>query len=323
MKNQLLNGLICFAAINIFLVLLGYRVLRKRLILIAWPMLPVAIAVIYFVFLHQHPVIKMLAIIATTFTGMKAIAAVQAYKDKPLTLKFKQWVVFSSGWAGMRPQPFETLGAPALPNAWPMIRFGISRIVVGAILILFAHWLVALHMSVTLTHIIVSVILLIGFSLILHFGLLGVSAGMWRLSGVNTYVLFRQPAKAKSLTEFWSKRWNIAFSEMTSVALFRPLKNKTGSAAALMIAFMFSGLLHELALSLPVNTGYGLPMLYFIIQGMLVLFERWMTIRQPKFLNNKLLATAWVLFWVVVPAPLLFHAAFIHEIVWPLAGLKW
>jgi len=204
-----------------------------------------------------------------------------------------------------------------------MIRFGISRIVVGAILILLAHWLVALHLDGILTHIIVSVILLIGFSLILHFGLLGVSAGMWRLSGANTYVLFRQPAKAKSLTEFWSKRWNIAFSEMTSVALFRPLKNKIGGAAALMIAFMFSGLLHELALSLPVNTGYGLPMLYFIIQGSLVLFERWMTIHRPKFLNNKLLATAWVFFWVVAPAPLLFHAAFIHEIVWPLAGLKW
>lgn len=323
MKNPLINCLIYFALINLIVVLLGYLVVRKRAILAAWIILPAAIGIVYFIFQNEHPIIKMLAIIATTFTGMKAIAAAEGYKGKPLTLKFRQWVVFASGWAGMRPQPFETLGAPALPNAWPMIRFGISRIVVGALLILLAHGLVALHLGSVLTHVVVSVILLISFSLILHFGLLGVSAGMWRLSGVNTYVLFRQPAKAKSLTEFWSKRWNIAFSEMTSVALFRPLKNKIGSAAALMIAFMFSGLLHELALSLPVNSGYGLPLIYFIIQGMLVLLERWMTIHQLQFLNNKLLATAWVFFWVIAPAPLLFHAAFIHEIVWPLAGLKW
>jgi len=322
-KNPLINCLIYFALINLIVVLLGYLVVRKRAILAAWIILPAAIGIVYFIFQNEHPIIKMLAIIATTFTGMKAIAAAEGYKGKPLTLKFRQWVVFASGWAGMRPQPFETLGAPALPNAWPMIRFGISRIVVGALLILLAHGLVALHLGSVLTHVVVSVILLISFSLILHFGLLGVSAGMWRLSGVNTYVLFRQPAKAKSLTEFWSKRWNIAFSEMTSVALFRPLKNKIGSAAALMIAFMFSGLLHELALSLPVNSGYGLPLIYFIIQGMLVLLERWMTIHQLQFLNNKLLATAWVFFWVIAPAPLLFHAAFIHEIVWPLAGLKW
>ena len=106
------------------------------------------------------------------------------------------------------------------------------------------------------------------------FWLVSISAGMWRLSGVNTYLLFKQPAKALSLTEFWSKRWNIAFSEMTSVAIFRPLKNKVGSAAALMTAFIFSGLLHEIALSVPVNSGYGLPTLYFIIQGSIVLLEK-------------------------------------------------
>src|SRR5690606_37647104 len=98
-------------------------------------------------------------------------------------------------------------------------------------------------------------------------GLLSISAGMWRLSGVNTDHLFKTPVKAKSLTEFWSKRWNLAFSEMTSVAVFRPLKGKVGNTAALMTAFVFSGLLHELAISVPVNSGYGLPLLYFVIQG--------------------------------------------------------
>jgi len=72
MKNQLVNCLIYFALINLIVVLLGYLVLRKRAILAAWLILPAAIGIVYFIFLHQHPIIKMLAIIATTFAGMKA-----------------------------------------------------------------------------------------------------------------------------------------------------------------------------------------------------------------------------------------------------------
>jgi alginate O-acetyltransferase complex protein AlgI len=190
------------------------------------------------------------------------------------------------------------------------------------LLIALAHKAILLPVSHGLIYILVSAILLVGFSLILHFGLLGISAGMWRLSGVNTYVLFRSPAKALSLTEFWSKRWNIAFSEMTSVAVFRPLKNKTWSTVALMAAFAFSGLLHELALSVPVNNGYGLPLLYFIIQGAMVLVEKALISQKISFLQHQVIARLWTLFWVIVPMPLLFHPHFIKEVVWPFAGLN-
>jgi hypothetical protein len=265
----------------------------------------------------------MLAIIATTFTAMKVIAVAEGYKTKAqFTLTFKQWAVFSSGWAGMRAQPFETLGAIPLAGAWPMIRFGISRVVIGLLLILVAHGIVALNLNRDFTYVTVSIILLVGLSLILHFGLLGISAGMWRLSGVNTYLLFRQPAKATSLTELWSKRWNIAFSEMTAVAIFRPLKSRIGSGGALMASFIFSGLLHELALSVPVNSGYGLPTLYFLIQGLLVLVEKASIRHHILFLQHKIIGRIWTFFWLIIPMPLLFHLHFIKEIVWPLAGLK-
>jgi len=288
----------------------------------AWLMLVFTILAVHLIFLHDHPIFRMLAIIATTFTGMKVIAVAESYKYQKLTLNFKQWLTFARGWAGMRAQPFETLGQAALPNAWPLIRMGISRIVIGLLFILSAHLLLRVSHTNT-TVIIVSVISLIGLSLILHFGLLSISTGMWRLSGANTYLLFRQPAKATSLTEFWSKRWNIAFSEMTSVAIFRPLKVKIGSPLALLLAFAFSGLLHELALSLPVNSGYGLPLLYFIIQGILVLVEKLLISRKIMFLQNKVIAKAWLFFWLVIPAPLLFHPQFIKQIVWPLAGFHY
>src|SRR6185437_10460932 len=200
--------------------------------------------------------------------------------------------------------------------------FGIRRIVAGLLIILLVHIAVSPYLNHNLVYFSSSAFLLVGLSLILHFGLLSINAGMWRLSGVNTYFLFKAPAKSMSLTEFWSKRWNIAFSEMTSVAIFRPMKDKIGSAGALMVAFTFSGLLHELALSVPVNSGYGLPLLYFILQGGLVFVEKILFKRNFMFLQHKIIAKVWVFFWVVVPMPLLFHPQFIRQIVWPLGGLK-
>src|SRR3978361_1743702 len=102
-------------------------------------MLALSIAGVYFIFLNEHPILKMLAIIATTFSAMKVIAVTEGYKHKPLALTFKQWLTYAIGWVGMRAQPFETLGEKALHGAWPMVRFGISRIIAGALLILLAH----------------------------------------------------------------------------------------------------------------------------------------------------------------------------------------
>jgi hypothetical protein len=314
--------MVFFALINLGLVFTGFPVIKKKKIFFGWGMFVVSLAVVYLVFQHEHPVIKMLAIIATTFTAMKIIVVPMEYRDKPVKLNFKQWAAFSVGWVGIRAQPFETLGSGPLPGGGKMIRFGISRLVLGGLIVLTAREMVQLPLNAELKDVVVSVLLLVGFSLILHFGLLGISAGMWRQSGANTYLLFRQPAKSTSLTEFWGKRWNLAFSEMTSIAIFRPLRGKIGPAASLMIAFIFSGILHELALSLPVNNGYGLPTLYFIIQGSLVLAEKAMKDKGVNFLQNKVVAHIWVFFWVVVPAPLLFHPEFIKQVVWPMAGLK-
>ncbi len=320
--NHLINDIIFLWIINLVMVIAGFFIVRQKAILIAWLLFVASIAMVFLIFRNEHPVIKMLAIIAVTFTAMKIVVVPLEYAGKQFNLTFKQWGMFAGGWAGMRAQPFATLGGKALPGAGQMIRFGISRLILGALLILGAHGLVRLQLNAEITHILVSVILLTGLSLILHFGVLSISAGMWRLSGANTYLLFRQPAKAFSLTDFWGKRWNLAFSEMTAISIFRPLRNRTGKAAALMIAFIFSGILHELALSLPVNSGYGLPTLYFVLHGGLVLLEKWFKDHNLNFLENKLIAKVWLFFWLVIPAPLLFHTEFIRQIVWPLAGLK-
>ncbi len=315
-----------FVAINIAIVVLGYLIVKSKQVLFSWLLLVSTIAAIHFIFLDAHPALRMLALIATTFTGMKVISVTESYKSKLLTLTFIQWAVFAIGWAGMRAEPFEKLGSTPLPGGWGMIRFGISRVVLGALFIWLARCIARLPIQdgvgFEIQTLSLTAFLLIGLSLILHFGLLSISAGTWRLKSVNTYYLFKKPATSLSLTEFWSKRWNIAFSEMTSIAIFRPIKTKIGAAIALMAAFIFSGILHEIALSLPVYSGYGLPTLYFVIQGLIVLFEKFLITKRVTFLQNKPIARIWVFFWLVVPIPLLLHMSFLTKVIYPILWIK-
>ncbi len=161
--------------------------------------------------------------------------------------------------------------------------------------------------------------LLPGLSLILHFGIFNIVAGIWRSIGVNVHPLFRAPLQSQSLTEFWGRRWNLAFSEMTTLAVYRPLAASVGTRPALVASFIFSGLLHELAISLPVRAGFGLPLLYFAVHGGLTLIERELTRRGRPLCGW--VGRAWTLFWLILPLPILFHQPFLRGIVWPLIGI--
>jgi len=89
-----------------------------------------------------------------------------------------------------------------------------------------------------------------------------------------------------------------------------------------MAAFLFSGILHELAISVPVGAGYGGPFAYFALHGALVLVERglgragWPIERLPW------LGSVWTLGWLALPLPILFHIPFLSGVVWPLFGIS-
>ena len=78
---------------------------------------------------------------------------------------------------------------------------------------------------------------------------------------------------------------------------------------------MFSGLLHELAISVPVGAGYGLPLAYFALHGLAMSIE-------PVLAERGWLAGArgrvWTILIVGGPLPILFHPPFLRGIVWPL-----
>ena len=270
--------------------------------------------------------VRMLAIIGTLLYGMKAVVSVEARADGIPALSAWRWLGFAALWPGMKPAaPSLTPGRMGRPGSVALIGHGCMLGGIGLAVSSLA-WL-AWHygrplLSEDAACVLATVLLLPGLSLILHFGIFNVLAGVWRLAGVDARPLFRAPLMARSLGDFWGRRWNLAFTEMTTLGIYRPLSGRLGRSGAMLSAFLASGLLHELAISLPVEAGYGLPLCYFVLQGMLVLAERHLDRTGWGVTSWGVWAHVWVLVWLVLPLPILFHRPFLRGVIWPLIGLK-
>ena len=125
------------------------------------------------------------------------------------------------------------------------------------------------------------------------------------------------PLVATTISEFWSKRWNLAFRDYAHLTIFRPVARRFGGSAAIAAGFLFSGVVHDLAISLPAGGGYGWPILYFVIQGVALLIERKLKKSGFQF-DGKLLGHVWTLAWVAGPAFILFHQPFVLRVIVPI-----
>lgn len=157
---------------------------------------------------------------------------------------------------------------------------------------------------------------LIGLIFLLHFGTLHLMALAWQFVGVDARPLMRAPIVSSSLAEFWGARWNSAFNRLVHNWTFRPLYRVAGTAAATMAVFLVSGLVHELVISVPARGGYGLPTVYFLIQGAGLLFER--TALAQRIVLRRGFA-GWTVTVLVTAGPVfwLFHPPFITRVILP------
>ena len=171
---------------------------------------------------------------------------------------------------------------------------------------------------------------MIGIILILHFGLFHLLAIGWRTAGIDVKPIMDAPLCSKSVSEFWSRRWNAAFNRLAFDFVFRPLARRRGRRSssdatkrsrrsstlplrggtriATLAAFLFSGLIHELAISLPAGAGYGLPTAYFLLQGIGILTERVLPRIRGRIFTLAITA---------VPAFWLFHPPFVRNVILP------
>lgn len=273
---------------------------------------------------QEPPGMRMLLIIGVVLYAMKAVVAVEEVLASRLRLSPLEWLAWSGGWPGMDPWVFAGWRDPdkepaptEMPSAKTFLLRGLMRLLVGAVLMISAHLAHELTGSLILT----TLLALPGISFVLHFGIFNLACAFWRALGVPVYTLFPAPLASYHLKEFWGRRWNLPFTEMIQRAVFRPLRGVIGAKWAAVAGFIFSGLLHECAISVPVSQGYGLPMLYFALHGALVTLERG-TGLDDALEARPILARAWLLFWLAAPMWILFHTPFLQGIVWPLVGVQ-
>jgi hypothetical protein len=149
-------------------------------------------------------------------------------------------------------------------------------------------------------------IMFVPMSLGFHFGALRVLKGVLRAAGFPVRTLFPNLLEARGIGDFWSRRWNVGYSQMMQRLVGRPVAALAGENAAVMAVFLASGVLHELAITLPVRSGFGLPTAYFTLHGILTLLEK----RRGRSIGRipALLA-------VVLPLGLLFPREFQSEVI--------
>lgn len=311
-SSLILSGITLF-----FCFLLTYKIPQKWGRFLAWFFVFGNVGFIHWFCFDEPSGIRMLAFCVVLFCAMKAVVLVEEQANNPQKLSFFHWVGFTFCWPGMRVSLFLKAKKEKLPGALSLVFSGLFRIVLGLTLIFLAWWSYQKTQSIVLA----TFLLLPGISLTVHFGLFNTVAGCWRFLGVDCLPLFRAPLYATSLSEFWGRRWNLAYSEMVQSSVYKPLAEKCNKTVALIASFFFSGLLHEVAISLPVNAGYGLPTLYFVTHGLLTWIERKLKAKKHPVDQYKWIGWIWTSFWLLAPILLLFHLPFLEGVVWPIIGI--
>jgi alginate O-acetyltransferase complex protein AlgI len=157
---------------------------------------------------------------------------------------------------------------------------------------------------------------MLGAGLLLHFGSFRLVALFWRWRGIDARPIMDAPLRSTSLAEFWGRRWNLGFRDLAHTLLFTPAQRALGPAMATLVVFIFSGLIHDLVISVPARGGYGLPTVYFLLQASGLLFERSRTGRRFGLGRG---GRGWLftVVFVAAPACILFHPAFISRVFLP------
>jgi hypothetical protein len=240
---------------------------------------------------HQ-PLLRMTGICCVLFGGMKGLVYAEWAGDRRLPIS--RYLAFALLWFGMDPGSFQTrrTGLSWKGDVGP----GLLLMSLGA---LGAWWVWKMEWRQIL-------VMFLPMSLGFHFGALRVLKGVLRAAGFPVRTLFPNVLEARGIGDFWSKRWNVGYSQMMQRLVGRPVRQLAGDRVGELAVFVGSGLLHELAITLPVGAGFGLPTLYFTLHGLLILQEK--KLGRPVGKVPALLA-------VVLPLGLLFPPAFQQEIM--------
>jgi hypothetical protein len=277
---------------------------------LGWAALIVLPAIAFALRAHMSPWTFMWSLSIALFFGCKWETLVRA-GSSGISVPLARSLAYFFLWPGMDAKAF--LSAPKATekpsgSRWPSASL---NAIAGL-----ACFVLAAHLAAQKPHMLDGWLAMLGIVLVLHFGTFQLAALAWRSAGLNARPIMQSPLRADSLSDFWGKRWNLGFSQMTRELVFRPLQSRIGAPAALMAAFIASGVIHDLVISVPARGGLGLPTIYFAFQGLAVLFER-SSIGNRLGLAGGLGGRFYAFLCAAVPAPLLFHTFFVRRVILP------
>lgn len=259
---------------------------------LGWGILLLSVIAAHFSLLDSGPVVRMIGICCVLLGGMKGL--VYAEWAGPEKLPMTRYAIFSLLWFGMDPGNFLTRRRNL---SWREdMAFGAGLTSIGVVASWFV-WRMGWHNLWAM---------FLPMSLAFHFGALRVLKACMRAAGFPVRTLFPNPLKTHGIGDFWSLRWNVGYSQMMQRVVGRPATAAIGRPAGVMAVFIASGLLHELAITLPVRSGFGGPTLYFIFHGLLALMEK---------KRGKAFGRIPTLLAVALPIGLLFPSSFRDQVI--------
>ncbi|MDG2391365.1 MAG: MBOAT family protein [Planctomycetaceae bacterium] len=256
------------------------------------------------------PHVKMMVIAVSVFAVLKGKTLCEFLADGH-TLSKTHKLLWFVGWPGFDIQGFFIREHEVQPNRseW---KVGLLNTSAGLIL-----WVAVAPYVQPYYEIVAGWIAMTGIVLTLHFGLLHLCTLFWIAKGRDVTPLMNAPILSESLSEFWGKRWNIAFRDFAYARVFKPISHRWNATTATWASFAFSGLVHELAITVPAGGGYGLPLLYFLLQGSGVGLERRLS-RRGWAVRRGLKGWMFAALFLIPAAPLLFPPPFVRNVILPL-----
>ncbi|MFZ0819787.1 MAG: MBOAT family protein [Candidatus Acidiferrales bacterium] len=257
---------------------------------------------------HIQPWVFMWLLSAATFAGCKWQSFYEA-RFAAQQAGWKRSLAFLFLWPGMNASKF--LDTTEVPPKVTKREWGsaAAKTIFGAALI----WIVVRRVPQPM---LAAWVGMLGLIALLHFGIFHLLSVAWRSAGVCAEPIMVKPLQSRSLSEFWGKRWNLGFRQLSYGWIFKPLQKTTGVAVATLCAFLASGLIHDLVISLPARGGYGLPTAYFMIQGIGVLAER-SPFGTRVGLGTGTVGWAWMALLTAGPIYWLFHPWFAMRVMVP------
>jgi alginate O-acetyltransferase complex protein AlgI len=226
-------------------------------------------------------------------------------------------------WPGMEPRlfvPGRPMPPPALTPTWAGC---LVNLLTGSAVV----WLLPLAYPEQTPILFKGWVGLVGLFFFVAFGLSDLWVLLYQKMGIAVGKLWLNPAASRSVADFWGKRWNRVYSGMLREIAFVPLLGRCGPKWAMFAVFLFSGIVHEIA-SVAAGSGYGGPLLYFMVQALAFRLEG--TNLGRRFLRGHPFAGwCWTFMIVIGPLPLLVQPEFLIKVMVPMLaflgvpGMEW